>query len=202
MRNVSSLVLLAGVAGAALLLGKLYSAAPQTPVEPAADQPPVSAPREMPPPPASRPAYATVRLAGVPHIQQKPDFCGEACAAMVLAKLGHRINQDDVFDQAGLDPELGRGCLYKGIGASLDAHRVPRGERLVPSRRGSGRGGTGEPFSCSARGPGGRRALDRLHTLRRHAGSLRAFSTGPGLRLRERRGPVPRPAVADGLTRG
>ena len=71
------------------------------------------------PPPAERPAYATVRLAGVPHIQQKPDFCGEACAAMVLAKLGYRINQDDVFDQAGIDPELGRGSYTKELSRAL-----------------------------------------------------------------------------------
>lgn len=46
-------------------------------------------------------------------MKQKPDFCGEACAEMYLAKLGHKINQDDVFDQSGLDPLSGRGC-YTG----------------------------------------------------------------------------------------
>lgn len=70
-------------------------------------------------PVAERPAYASVRIAGVPHIKQKPDFCGEACAAMVLAKLGHRINQDDVFDQGGVDPELGRGCHAKELVRAL-----------------------------------------------------------------------------------
>ena len=61
-------------------------------------------------PQAPPPRYASVRLADVPHVRQKPDFCGEACAAMYLAKLGFPIDQDDVFDQSGLDPELGRGC--------------------------------------------------------------------------------------------
>jgi len=119
MKKLSPFVLLAGVACAALLLSRLYSAAPHRPAETPVDQPAVPAPRETPPPPAQRPAYASVRLAGVPHIQQKPDFCGEACAAMVLAKLGHRINQDDVFDQAGLDPELGRGCYTKELSRAL-----------------------------------------------------------------------------------
>ncbi len=119
MRNSSKFILLASVVCAALLLGKLYSAAPERPAETTAVPPADSAPKETPPPPAERPAYASVRLAGVPHIKQKPDFCGEACAAMYLAKLGHRINQDDVFDQAGLDPELGRGCYTKELSRAL-----------------------------------------------------------------------------------
>jgi hypothetical protein len=119
MKKLSPFVRFAGVVCAALLLGKLYSAAPDSPAETAADQPADSAPRETPPPPAERPVYASVRLAGVPHVKQKPDFCGEACAAMVLAKLGQRINQDDVFDQAGLDPELGRGCHTKELSRAL-----------------------------------------------------------------------------------
>ncbi len=119
MKRLSRFVLSASVLCAALLLDRLYSAAPHSPAEPAAEQPAVSASRATPPPPAQRPAYASVRIGGVPHIQQKPDFCGEACAAMVLAKLGHRINQDDVFDQAGLNPELGRGCYTKELSGAL-----------------------------------------------------------------------------------
>ena len=43
--------------------------------------------------PGSRAAetYASVRIDNVPHVKQKPDFCGEACAEMYLRKLGHRI---------------------------------------------------------------------------------------------------------------
>ena len=70
-------------------------------------------------PAAERPLEASVRIAEIPHVQQKPDFCGEACAAMYLAGLGHRINQDDVFDQAGVDPELGRGCHTKELVRAL-----------------------------------------------------------------------------------
>ena len=65
------------------------------------------------------PEYASVTIAGMPHVRQKLDFCGEACAEMVLAKLGHAIDQDDVFDQSGLDPELGRGCYTKDLQRSL-----------------------------------------------------------------------------------
>jgi len=55
--------------------------------------------------------YKSVRIDGVPHVRQKPDFCGEACLAMWLAKLGHAgWDQDAVFDQSGLDPLLARGC--------------------------------------------------------------------------------------------
>jgi hypothetical protein len=53
---------------------------------------------------------ASVRIEQVPHVHQKPDFCGEACVEMVLAKLGKAGDQDFVFDQSGLDPALGRGC--------------------------------------------------------------------------------------------
>jgi hypothetical protein len=47
---------------------------------------------------------------GVPHIRQKPDFCGEACVAMVLQKHGRDVSQDMVFELSNLSPELGRGC--------------------------------------------------------------------------------------------
>jgi len=60
--------------------------------------------------PAALAAVEPVLIEKVPHIRQKPDFCGEACAAMALAKLGHPVDQDFVFDASGLDPLLGRGC--------------------------------------------------------------------------------------------
>ena len=49
-------------------------------------------------------------IRGMPHVTQKPDFCGEACAEMVLRKLGKKITQDQVFNASGLSPILGRGC--------------------------------------------------------------------------------------------
>lgn len=50
-------------------------------------------------------------LRGIPHVRQKPDFCGEACAEMVLAWMGRKGTQDDVFDLSGIDPALGRGAI-------------------------------------------------------------------------------------------
>jgi hypothetical protein len=38
---------------------------------------------------------------------------------MYLQKLGRRADQDDVFDQAGLDPELGRGCYTRELWRAL-----------------------------------------------------------------------------------
>src|SRR5688572_32057608 len=60
-----------------------------------------------------------VLIRDVPHLKQKPDFCGEACAAMALAKLGHRVDQDAVFDASGLDPLLGRGCHTAELARAL-----------------------------------------------------------------------------------
>lgn len=134
MKKLSPLLLIAGVLCAALLGGHPQRSTPDRATGSAAAQPAAETPQSQGPqpspqgtaaarkpvaPPAERPAYATVRLAGVPHVKQKPDFCGEACAAMYLAKLGYRINQDDVFDQAGLDPELGRGCYTKELSRAL-----------------------------------------------------------------------------------
>jgi hypothetical protein len=74
---------------------------------------------------ASSPAKAAVRYADVlikdvPHVVQKPDFCGEACAEMALKSLGSRIDQDEVFNQSGLDPALGRGCYTRELAAALE----------------------------------------------------------------------------------
>ncbi|MFT5525958.1 MAG: hypothetical protein ACI9HK_003928 [Pirellulaceae bacterium] len=64
---------------------------------------------------------ASVAIAKVPHVQQKPDFCGEACAAMFLSKLGRSVDQDYVFDKSGLDPIHGRGCYTKELATALKA---------------------------------------------------------------------------------
>jgi hypothetical protein len=73
-------------------------------------------------PAASGPAdtYESVRIEGVPHVQQKPDFCGEACAEMWLRKLGHDIDQDQVFDRAGIDPLAARGAWAPDLKRSLE----------------------------------------------------------------------------------
>ncbi len=64
--------------------------------------------------------YPDARIAGIPHVRQKPDFCGEACVEMVLRKLGYDVDQDFVFDQSGLDPALGRGCYTRELSVALD----------------------------------------------------------------------------------
>ncbi|MHC4333385.1 MAG: C39 family peptidase [Planctomycetota bacterium] len=69
----------------------------------------------------SRPvrAYKDVLIKGVPHVRQRPDFCGEACAEMYLRKLGHDLDQGDVFNQSGLDPAEGRGCRTAELAAAM-----------------------------------------------------------------------------------
>ena len=64
--------------------------------------------------------YQDALIKDVPFIRQKPDFCGEACAAMFLRKLGQAVDQDYVFDQSGLDPLLGRGCYSKELKVALE----------------------------------------------------------------------------------
>ena len=70
-------------------------------------------------PPASADTNATILVAGIPHVQQKPDFCGEACIEMVLRKLGKGINQDDVFNLSGVDPAQGRGCYTRDMASVM-----------------------------------------------------------------------------------
>ena len=65
------------------------------------------------------------RLRGGPHqgcagtSEAKSDFTGEACAEMVLKQLGKKWDQDDVFNAAGVDPALARGCITKELGTAL-----------------------------------------------------------------------------------
>jgi hypothetical protein len=87
--------------------------------------PPVTGNRPVAPsPPGEKaadkgPSYASVLIRDVPHVRQKPDFCGEACAAMWLAHLGRAVDQDWVYDQSGLDPVEGRGCYTPELAAAL-----------------------------------------------------------------------------------
>jgi len=63
----------------------------------------------------AKPAGKTVLIEGVPHLRQKPDFCGEACIAMYLQKLGYKVTQDYVFNLSGVEPALARGCVTKDM---------------------------------------------------------------------------------------
>lgn len=64
-------------------------------------------------------SYQSVLIEGVPHVEQKPDFCGEACVEMFSSVGGAGIDQDTVFGLAGVDPALGRGAYTKEMKAAL-----------------------------------------------------------------------------------
>ncbi len=64
-------------------------------------------------------SYEQVLIEDVPHVRQKPDFCGEACAEMALRKLGHDIDQDQVYDRTGLDPLTARGAYAPDLKHAL-----------------------------------------------------------------------------------
>ncbi|MCG8650134.1 MAG: C39 family peptidase, partial [Pirellulales bacterium] len=70
-------------------------------------------------PGAASAAAESSLIANVPHVHQKPDFCGEACVASWLQKLGIQADQDDVFNISGLDPAQGRGCYTKELARAL-----------------------------------------------------------------------------------
>ena len=65
------------------------------------------------------PTYEAVLIEGVPHVRQKPDYCGEACASSALQHLGHEIDQDAVFAKTGVDPALGRGAWTRELKVGL-----------------------------------------------------------------------------------
>jgi len=65
------------------------------------------------------PTSETTRINDVPHVRQKPDFCGEACVEMYLRKIGYQVTQDDVFNMSGVDPALGRGCYSPELARTL-----------------------------------------------------------------------------------
>jgi len=63
--------------------------------------------------------FESVRIEGVPHVVQKPLFCGEACAEMWLRKLGRDVDQDQVFARTGGDPGQGHGAGALGLKRAL-----------------------------------------------------------------------------------
>ncbi len=78
-----------------------------------------NAPLTNAPPTADK--LKSVTIANVPHVEQKSDFCGEACAAMWTAYLGRReLDQDYVFNHSGLSGEQGRGCYTRELIAALE----------------------------------------------------------------------------------
>jgi hypothetical protein len=106
-RALSSLVLAAALAGCGTGSPAPSSAGP-TP--------------QGPPPPAlqgAAPDLPTVLVPGVPHVLQKPDFCGEAATEMVLRARGVPIDQDAVFGLADMDPARGMGVTTRELSQAL-----------------------------------------------------------------------------------
>jgi hypothetical protein len=61
-----------------------------------------------------------VLIERVPHVHQKPDFCGEAAAASYIQSLGVAVDQDDVFDASGMDPGRGMGVTTRELKTALE----------------------------------------------------------------------------------
>jgi hypothetical protein len=68
----------------------------------------------------SQTTYRDALIKNVPHVRQRPDFCGEACVEMALRKLGKRGDQNYVFNISGLDPAEGRGCYSADLLRALN----------------------------------------------------------------------------------
>lgn len=67
----------------------------------------------------ARSQYDAVVITNVPHVRQKPDFCGEACVEMVLRSRKNPITQDDVFAIAAVPTIQGRGCYTPELVAAM-----------------------------------------------------------------------------------
>ncbi len=100
-----------------VVLGLIYGAENERPAATAGGSAPAA--KDDRPVKVAAGSYPSVLIRGVPFIRQKPDFCGEACAAAYLQKLGWRVDQNWVFDQSGLDPREARGCYTKELAAAL-----------------------------------------------------------------------------------
>lgn len=88
---------------------------------------------------APKPKLTSVRIGGVPHVEQKPDFCGEAVLASALQHRGHKVSQDEVFAHTGVDPALGRGAYTAGLikAAKAFGFDVGRGGTRIASKKAS-----------------------------------------------------------------
>jgi hypothetical protein len=60
-----------------------------------------------------------VLIEGVPHVQQKPDFCGEAATESWLSALGLKVDQDQVFALSEMDPARGMGATTRELTLAL-----------------------------------------------------------------------------------
>ena len=128
-----------------------------------------------------------VLIAGVPHIRQEPDFCGEACVAMYLRKLGYDVDQRAVFDRAGLDPRLGRGVNTPELKRAVEAFGFRPGPVWYKVAAANAAAELQRQLEAHVRRPRARRPVDRLHALRSQPELARALPPGPRLRPRDER---------------
>ncbi len=125
---------------AALAAAACGNAAPPVAPPPAAAQAPAPPPEAPAEPAAPAASYAGVRIEGVPHVRQKPDFCGEACVEMAMRRLGRDLDQDSAFNLSGVDPALGRGVVtpeLKGLLERLGFRTGPVWSRIDAARAGA-----------------------------------------------------------------
>src|SRR5262245_4366130 len=64
-------------------------------------------------------AYSSVLIDGIKHVEQRPDFCGEASAERGLQKFGLSVTQDPIFTRSSVDPLKGRGVWTDGLARTL-----------------------------------------------------------------------------------
>jgi hypothetical protein len=85
---------------------------------------------------SAAPVPASYRLPNVPHVKQKPDFCGEACVEMALRHFGREGTQDDVFKWSKVPPELNRGAWTRELKVAVETAGFDPGAvwYTVPSR--------------------------------------------------------------------
>lgn len=98
---------------AALLLGGCST--PPTVPDMAAPAPPMTEMRIDGP----APDLACVTIPNIPHVLQKPDFCGEAVTEMFLRAKGIAFDQDAVFGVSGMDPARGMGATTRELNQAL-----------------------------------------------------------------------------------
>jgi hypothetical protein len=80
-------------------------------------------PKSIAPPPvaaAPSPGLGSALIAGVPHVRQKPDFCGEADIESDLRFRGQSTSQDQVFGLSAMPPERGRGATTRELTHALE----------------------------------------------------------------------------------
>jgi len=85
--------------------------------------------------------HLEVRVAGVPHVRQRPGLAGEACVEMALRKYDlPGADQDYIFSLSRLDPGAGAGCYAAGLSRAVERLGFRRGlinRRIPPGPRGA-----------------------------------------------------------------